>query len=96
MMTPMQEMLFERCEPLPWCGCWIWMLALQKNGYPKWTNGKLAHRVSYKVFKGSITPGYHIAHAHNCASRACINPEHLIQLSPREHRDYDLYERYTF
>lgn len=42
-----------------------------------------AHRISYRIFVGDIDPGNQVHH--RCRVRACCNPEHLEQLSVRDH-----------
>lgn len=74
-------------------GCWVWAGAVDKSGYPRWSNGQKvkAHRASYERHKGPIPAGYHIHH--ECRNRLCINPAHLTALSQDEHTLVHLVER---
>lgn len=60
-------------------GCWIWLLAKDRDGYPVMgfpgPISRHAYRVSYEVFVAPIPDGLHIDHL--CRARACVNPEHL-------------------
>lgn len=61
-------------------GCWNWLGELEKDwGYGKFVphGGKsgLAHRSSYRLFRGPITPGKLILHA--CHRPQCVAPDHL-------------------
>ena len=69
-------------------GCWLWTGAKQvKWGYgvfgPVFGRSAVgAHRVSYELFVGEIPHGKHLDHL--CRTPACVNPEHLEPVSPRE------------
>ncbi len=83
---PLEERFMAYVEPLPECGCWLWI------GH---TNGKagareygkfrvdtvrhapalLAHRVAYELFRGPIPSGMHLDHL--CRVPLCVNPFHL-------------------
>lgn len=91
-MTEIELARFEaKVERLPEApGCWIWMGALSagggKNKYGRTENeGKteLAHRVSYKHWRGPIPAGYHLDHR-VCKLTCCINPWHTLPVTPRE------------
>lgn len=56
------------------------------SGYPRWTFWKKtlnASRISYILAHGKIPEGYHIHHV--CHNTKCVNPDHLVALSPSEH-----------
>jgi hypothetical protein len=66
--------------------CLEWTLKLHKDrgygvakikGQSKW-----AHRVSYELHNGPLRPGYTIDHL--CFNTACVNPEHLEQVTQEE------------
>jgi len=54
-------------------------------GQVKVNGGKrLAHRLFYERARGPIPPGHHLHHL--CGNTACVRPEHLEPLTPKEHR----------
>ena len=72
-------------------GCWLWQGALTKQdrpgggGYPRFKQGQktvLAHRLSYQEWVGPLVEGMEIDHS--CNVRSCVNPDHLIQVTPRQ------------
>lgn len=65
-------------------GCWIF--GTDPDTYPLfYVAGKQRrlHRVVYELLVGPIADGHHLHH--ECETPACINPEHLRQLTPGEH-----------
>lgn len=66
--------------------CWIWQLARKGRGYASmYVNGKYlsAHRVFYERSNGEITAGFQLHHL--CEVKECVNPDHLVALSPGDH-----------
>jgi hypothetical protein len=69
-------------------GCWIWSGYCDSNGYARIydrANRRIewAHRYSYEQHVEPIRPGYEIDHM--CEVTNCVNPDHLQQLTHREH-----------
>jgi HNH endonuclease len=59
--------------------CWEWQLSKDQYGYGqlnKERGERLAHRYSYRAFKGEISPGKVVRHT--CDNPVCCNPKHLI------------------
>lgn len=66
--------------------CWNWKGKLDKRGYGRFHDDTgwvdMAHRWSYKHFKGDIPDGL-VVH-HTCVNPKCVNPDHL---TVETHRD---------
>ena len=80
------EMLMESVSPDPFSGCWLWMGALTKGGYPQThcraLNERGAHRVIYIYSRGFIPEKQDLDHL--CRVRCCVNPYHLEPVSRSE------------
>lgn len=85
---PFIERFLEKTEPIPECGCWIWIGAIAKprqsdhdNWYGMTTLGHRrdfmgAHRASWILFRGPIPEGMCVLH--RCDIKSCVNPDHLF------------------
>jgi len=79
----LRNRFFEKVEKTD--SCWNWTANTLKGGYGQfWYNHKywLAHRFSYYLHNGEIDRSLTIDHL--CRNRACVNPEHLEQVTQRE------------
>lgn len=66
--------------------CWNFCGSITKKGYGRFCDrnvGRLAHTVAWEIFVGPIPSGKQIHHV--CENKICVNPEHLIIVTPKEH-----------
>jgi hypothetical protein len=63
-------------------GCWMWLLSTS-DGYAQHRLVGRVHRWTYETLVGPIDEG-HVLH-HTCGQKACVNPAHLVQITPGEH-----------
>lgn len=54
--------------------CWLWMAALDRDGYGKFGGGR-AHRFAISATGESVD--------HLCCNRRCVRPDHLEEVSAR-------------
>lgn len=85
-----EQRFFRNCEELD-SGCWLWKLKPDPDGYGHFRTGSrkdntrkrwLAHRWAYQFFTGELFS--HLTIDHLCRNRACVNPNHLEQVTSIE------------
>ncbi len=68
-------------------GCWIWIGAVNSKHYPCFgiagNRSVLAHRLSWRLFRGDIPAGLEIDHR-RCDQKVCVNPNHLELATTRD------------
>lgn len=82
--TPIQKRFDASYIPEPNSGCWLWIGAASRVNKAGTdirptirVDGKTrrAHRVSYELHNGLVSPGKLICH--HCDTPLCVNPDHL-------------------
>lgn len=64
-------------------GCWVYSGTIDRMGYGRYS-GEFVHRWMYEALRGPIPEGHAIHHA--CFNKACCNPDHLVPLTPSDHK----------
>jgi hypothetical protein len=68
-------------------GCWLWQGHQDRDGYGRIKEvlfrDERAHRAYYTLLVGPIDDGKHLHH--KCENKACVNPNHLEQISVEAH-----------
>ena len=83
-MKPLRDRLMDKVEFIPECGCWIFTgctMTKKSNRLPYGKilynrESKLAHRISWEIFKGPIPKRKCVLHF--CDTPQCVNPDHLF------------------
>lgn len=76
---PLIDRFEAKYEPCPMSGCWLWTDAPNHAGYGRLgtrDGERLAHRVSYELYRGPIPQGMCVCH--RCDTPICVNPAHLF------------------
>lgn len=72
--------------------CWIWTGGISREyGDIRTGTPRDVHRVSFMLFKGQLLEGHNIHHM--CNNKRCFNPDHLTQLSLKDHAQADYHLR---
>lgn len=73
------EYIEANTMPEPNTGCWLWLLAVDKDGYGlgKFGGRKMrrAPRAVFEALRGPTT-GFQVLH--RCDTPGCVNPDHLF------------------
>ncbi len=89
-ITALFDRLWERSQPIPWSGCYVWMGYVSPDGYVSIARPLKAgkrdvtslQRASYEALVGRVPDGYHVDH--KCRTPTCWRPDHLEAVPPRE------------
>jgi hypothetical protein len=73
----------------PDTGCHLWTGAIDSAGYGNFHTGmaggtRKAHRFAYERRFGKLEGSTHLHHT--CRNSRCVNPGHLLPMSPAEHK----------
>lgn len=84
------ERAMDSFIPVPHSGCWLWLKAVDKDGYGKFNypdrpghkRHVRAHRFIYEATKRPIPDG--LVTDHLCRVSCCVNPDHIEIVTPLE------------
>jgi HNH endonuclease len=85
-MRTVDERFWDKVEPEPMSGCWLWTGSADHRGYGRFaiTSKKFVypHRYAYEATVGTIADGLVIDH--KCRNPYCCNPDHLDVVRQKE------------
>jgi hypothetical protein len=66
--------------------CWLWRGSMVRDygQFSVCNNHIMAHRYAYIITNGPVPEGMHLHH--ECRTPECVNPAHLLPVTPRQHR----------
>ena len=79
------ERFWEKVEPDPNGGCWLWVAGRNSAGYGQLASGKtkvLAHRLAYQALVSDIPISLQCDHL--CRNIGCVYPGHVELVTPVE------------
>jgi hypothetical protein len=82
-------MIEENAIPEPNSGCWLWLGAVDKDGYAL-KGGKRVARELWKSRNGPLTGGMVVRH--KCDLPGCVNIDHLL-IGTQKQNIADMFER---
>lgn len=81
--------------------CWDWQGTIDRGGYGRFRIGDAtfaAHRIAWVIANGR-TPRKGYVITHTCGNKACVNPEHLMEVTHQEairmHNSGDMHPKAT-
>lgn len=69
--------------------CWEWTGTRNEQGYGLFHSGttnRLAHRIVFGYYFGEVAPTVQIDHM--CGNPACVNPDHLRSVTPKQNTEH--------
>lgn len=80
-----EQRLWKWLIPEPNSGCWLWLGAINHDGYGRLRidgHSWFVHRLAYEILVGPIPKGLELDH--KCRVRCCANPGHLEPVTHHE------------
>ena len=77
--------IFNKIQPEPMSGCWLWVGATGTHGYGNIRDGyshKRAHRLVYNLLKEKVPDNLVLDHL--CKITYCVNPDHLEIITQKQ------------
>ena len=74
-----QKAFWQRVTVLGRYDCWLWSTHPRYGSFRRWP----VHRWIWQFTYGSLDSNCHIHHC--CLVKSCVNPRHLMQLTPESH-----------